>query len=370
MKKILLYLFSNDSSGNKNYPGMFDVLKGYAIITILLSHTLSQSQFNHYNPLIFVLDLLGLGNLLIPILFIINGYGFKITTPQKCIKKLSRYILIPYIITALFTTVVHYIAYYSTWKDNHNAIKESIKIALGFCLGLSETWTIHNITIFNIGACWFIIALFIASIVLNFLYNHFSLKSVTIICIVTALIGMFLGRYFTFFFSFSPALVGMFFIHIGHLVKVKNLLSLRPSYITYILYAIIFVITSQFPNSVAHGVWSFYITSLLSFTFVSIITIKLFLSLNRFMNVITNLIRFIGRYSLWILCIHSCEYLSLGVPWQLFVAKYQEHRILGIALMFSIRIVIVFSVLFIIINIKKHYSKHNIKKRKSIAVSR
>ena len=91
-----------------NSIGMFDMLKGVGMITIVLAHTaeLYPMQISGglsltaFFPFIY-------REALMAAFFIASGYGFRKRSIGKCIQQQLRALLKPYCITAVCTSLLH-----------------------------------------------------------------------------------------------------------------------------------------------------------------------------------------------------------------------------------------------------------------------
>mgnify|MGYP006913009623 CR=1 FL=1 len=97
--------------------GMFDMLKGAGMLTIVFAHTaelypmqaVSGLSLTAFFPFIYREALIGR-------LFIASGYGFRKRSIHKCIHQQLKSLLKPYAYTALFTCVLHFIIHYKTFQ--------------------------------------------------------------------------------------------------------------------------------------------------------------------------------------------------------------------------------------------------------------
>ena len=91
-----------------------------------------------------------------PAFFIISGYGFKKQKYSYVRKKVKR-ILVPYFVMAFVTVVLHFILHFSFFHYFKNALKETVKVAVGFCLALSSNMEFKGIVFYSCGIGWYLI---------------------------------------------------------------------------------------------------------------------------------------------------------------------------------------------------------------------
>ena len=97
--------------------GMFDMLKGAGMLTIVFAHTaelypmqaVSGLSLTAFFPFIY-------REALMAAFFIASGYGFRKRSIHKCIHQQLKSLLKPYAYTALFTCVLHFIIHYKTFQ--------------------------------------------------------------------------------------------------------------------------------------------------------------------------------------------------------------------------------------------------------------
>ncbi|MGN0707671.1 MAG: acyltransferase family protein, partial [Faecalibacterium sp.] len=90
--------------------GMFDLLKGVGMLTIVFVHTAELYSFDMaggtslttFFPFIYRESLMAA-------FYIASGYGFRKRSIGKCIEQQCKSLLKPYVFTALATTVLHFI---------------------------------------------------------------------------------------------------------------------------------------------------------------------------------------------------------------------------------------------------------------------
>ena len=157
-----------------NSLGMFDLLKGVGMLTIVFAHTgelYPMGDASHINPLTFFM--FAYRESLMAAFYIASGYGFRKRSIGKCIDQQFKTLLKPYIYTGIATTVFHFIIHYSLFGSLHNATYETYKVLGGFALGLPHTATYFGQLFFSCGPMWYLLSLMIAWILLDLILNIF-----------------------------------------------------------------------------------------------------------------------------------------------------------------------------------------------------
>ena len=140
--------------------GMFDMLKGAGMLSIVLGHTVELYPLQLSNGLSLTAFFCFIyRETLMAAFFIASGYGFRKRSIHKCIHQQLKSLLKPFCYTAVFTTVLHFIIHYKTFHYLPGSLTESIKVAGGFLLGLPHTATYFGQEFFSCGPMWYLLAL-------------------------------------------------------------------------------------------------------------------------------------------------------------------------------------------------------------------
>lgn len=360
----------------KNTLGMFDLTKGIIMILVLLGHTFGLFDVvNSYETNAELIAGLGIPRLTVnlilaamlvaamPVLFFVCGYGFRKTALKKCVKKQFKTLMIPYFVTAVITSAAHLVVFYMIhfgWL--RYSIVESFKIFLGFLLGLPKDVTVFGFYIFSSGPMWFMMALFIGNIVFNELVSRFEGRKLLAASFITACAGWLMALIITTPWCISQGLISVFYICLGYLTK-KSKLFIEPLTRKRIIQIVLIVIVSFVANSfgnfnMAESNYGIGPVSIGLFGLFGVAVAYLALYLNRFNGPICNGLRKIGRWSLYIICIHTIELRTAGtylVQW--FVERWTGSVFMRSMIMFGTRTVVVILATFCFVNIKDKLSK-------------
>lgn len=352
--------------------GMFDLFKGMGMLLVILGHTASLYDLKGIEmhqgyllviQLFFQIFLVGL----MPAFFLVSGYGFRKRSLKKCIKQQAAMILRPYGYVAVATVISHLFIHYLSFGCWRSAVKESIKIAVGFLLALPGSTELFGTVFFSCGAIWYLAALFFAWIFLTWIMEKLPERRVPAGVAGAVLLGWLIGRNRVVPFCLSQALIAVGGLYAGYQMKKKrwftrplNLLWLTGGFGAVLLSLVITIYSDKIDN-MADGVWALGPFSIVLDFFLGLMLLELFLELGRCRNGVFRMIERIGRYSLWIFCVHTVEMLAL--PWYLFAAHWEEHPVAGFLLQFVLRSMIIFLVCVVIRN-KKVFVRGNRKRRK------
>lgn len=341
----------------KNTLGMFDLYKGVIMVSILLSHCYGIFDNRDVFMTIAVVIFSLVGTACLPALFIMSGYGFRKTTFKKCVRHQFKSIMIPYCITVVLTCIVHLIAYFELYGGGvKSTIKETIKLALGSLLGLSDSLAIFGYEIPANRVAWFLVALFVGSVVFNQFLNYFEGEKLFAACVIASIIGWIISKGPTTPWCISQGLVATLYMCIGYFAKKKKYfiadISKKISISVTLICALVFLATlalgAEFNMALSYYPYGPVYIFLMAL--VAVANIYWFLRLNRAKGLITTSLRSIGRNSLYVLLIHNIELTAVGVYLQYdFVNNWQGPVWLRNLIVIGVRFIVVFGLTYIFV---------------------
>ena len=333
-----------------NSLGMFDLLKGVGMLTIVFAHTgelYPMGDASHINPLTFCM--FAYRESLMAAFYIASGYGFRKRSIGKCIDQQFKTLLKPYIYTGIATTVFHFIIHYSLFGSLHNATYETYKVLGGFALGLPHTATYFGQLFFSCGPMWYLLSLLIGWVLLDAILNIFPEKYTHWAVLGIMLLGWGTTLVWELPFSLSQGSVSVPYLYIGYLAKKRRLFETplsgraKAGLIASALGVVAGVLLTQSTDCVSLGEWTMGPLSILLDGAVGYGIIRLFLKWQRRVDgPISHAIEWVGRRSLFIFCIHTVELTA--IPWYLMAAKYADHPVQGMLLQFVFSLVSIFAV--------------------------
>ena len=350
----------------KNTLGMFDLLKGAVMFSMIIGHTYGLND--NYQNSVITLILTGImtffGEAAMPALLIVSGYGFRKTTTGKCLHRLFKTLLIPFFVTVVLTAAVHLVTRTIFYGSFIYQIKESLKIFLGGLLGVTQTVSIAGHDVYDCGPIWFMMALVVSSLLFNELLKCFEGKYLFIASLIISCVGWVLSLGPGLPLTFSQGLVATLYICIGYMAKKekffvsfsdakKMVKIIVPTIIVYLLFKGAGGTFYMAHNTYSYGPIAIFVNAL-----VATLIIIGFLHLNRFSGRISDVFRNVGRNSLYVLCAHSIEYIAIGSRLQVEFADGWEGQVwLRNLIIISIRIIIDFILAYGYVEVKKILSK-------------
>ena len=325
-----------------NSIGMFDMLKGVGMITIVLAHTaeLYPMQISGglsltaFFPFIY-------REALMAAFFIASGYGFRKRSIGKCIQQQLRALLKPYCITAVCTSLLHLLCHYTAFHYFPSSVTETLKVAGGFLLGLPHTTTYAGQQFFSTGPMWYLLSLMIAWILLDLILNIFPEQYINWAVLGTMLLGWGICITWEAPFCIGQGMVTVPALYVGYLAKKYKIFEqplsprLRGGMIAAALAVAALVLLTKSTDCVSMAEWTLGPVSILldAVTGLGILSIVIWFQ-RRVENVVTHAIQAIGRRSLFIFCVHTVELTA--IPWYLMPQKFAAHPVLGMVLQFTL----------------------------------
>ena len=346
----------SDKRKIKNTLGMFDQAKGVVMLFVMLAHTYGlydyanahAAEFGRFTA-IALRFLMVFGEALMPVFFIINGYGYRKTTLKKCVKKQGELLLFPYFVTSVVTLIIYGTSNFLETGYVKASIIVTLRRMIGFLFGYSIDKRIFGYTYLWCGPIWFLLAAFVGNVIFNELLNKFSGWKLLMASFLAACIGWGLSFIYLMPWCISQGFVASLYICMGYLAKKEKIFTERISggFKTIAIILLITIIALNIRGfgggNMADGVYALGPVTIASGGLFGMVVIYIFLRMNRFNGRISAYIRTIGRYSLYVLCIHNIEFMTFGGRIQMaFVNSYKGNSVFVRSLIiFAIRTVIV-----------------------------
>lgn len=262
-----------------------DIAKGITIILMILGH----------NGMPHVVNLF-IYSFHMPLFFIISGMFIKETGFRELFYKGWKQLLKPYVFT--WTVIILFFICFHVIKHDLN---RSIIIEL-LCEAMRGE-----------GPVWFLLSLFIAKIIINFIFTRFKKYSLSAV-LISAFLGFVGGN--SHLFGFIPGyiwagLIAPLYLFIGKQIYKRDLLNIPVDKATLVIVSGVVLLSSvtmplafayDFPN----GIFSVVSSSIITYV---IILISQYMEK---ISAVSALLAFLGNSTLIILCFHTIE-MSLNL---------------------------------------------------------
>ncbi|SCZ80144.1 acyltransferase family protein [Pseudobutyrivibrio xylanivorans] len=351
----------------KNTLGMFDLIKGVMLLMMLLGHsTVFNGMYSNLNVVTYLIIgiITVLGEAAMPALFVISGYGLRKTTFTKCVKKQFKILIVPYLITVVVTSIVAFVSMAIEYGDIIRVVKETASLFLGSLFGITPGTGYLGFYFTACGPVWFLVALFFGNIISNQLLRYFEGQKLLVAAFVVSLVGWGLTFVRPLPGALSQSFIAPLYICFGYYAK-KHKLFVSQDNVAKRNISIVLVIAVILAHKamagefyMAHNVYTYGPFSIVVNGLAALLFIYWFLHLNTLNGVISSNIRKIGRYSLYLLCIHSILYMAIGTRiQQVFASSWQGSLWLGFAIVLTTRLVVDLFITFIFVRIKNSLTK-------------
>lgn len=212
----------------KNTIGMFDCLKGVIILSVIVYHSFVEVWgINHYTeyPLIWRL-LYGSAGVMMGVLFMISGYGFRPVKTWKAFKIQIRLLMKPYFIAFGCSILARIPLNLILGKAPFDGAMSRIVGGLLGRMGAGEFFGIETESVF---VFWFFLALLFGWMFLSLIFRVFKreiIRGIAVLVCVTA--GYILGRVAPPLpYCITQALLAVGLLYFGYLLKKKEMLFSR-----------------------------------------------------------------------------------------------------------------------------------------------
>ncbi len=276
----------------------FDIAKGIAILLVIMGHSVRIEVVSHF---IFSFHM--------PLFFLISGFFFKKRPQEICIKINAKRLLVPYICTCIGVILFHVLFLVCTGKAD-SVVQTTARYFFASLYGSGADQQ-SPFYIPQIGAVWFLLALFFVLIIFN---SIVELKYYFAVVLILAYVGYKTSQFLWLPFSIQSALVSLFFFAVGYECRRNHLLEKKISVwwigVIFSVWVLAFLYGGQL-NLVScyFGNGLFDIIGALCGSYI-VLRFSMLLEKVTFVN---HLMEFIGRNTLPILCFHLIELNTF--PW-------------------------------------------------------
>lgn len=323
--------------------GSFDFAKGLGILTVIFCHlsiNYPVSESPLLAPVYCFLNIVSSG--LMPMFFIISGYGFKEKQTDKMLKKTFYESFVALFFSMIVFSVLVPICYYPVFKYSVAMWgKYSIRKVISWLFAVPTPIYILGEEISSISALWFLIALFWSQNILNQIVRiknvYFQIACVALS--VTASLYLYSIKFVVY--CIPQGLMAVFFCYIGYILKKKlilekNMYKAWPYIVMMPVCLAHFVLVGRkggLPFDLASGKFGFF--DFIAATISGLLFVFIGVLAGRCTWKWAEWIKNIGVHTYWILCLHSIE--LLGIPWwEISQEKTNSYLFFGIEIFIKI----------------------------------
>lgn len=343
--------------GSVNTLGMFDFVKGIFLLLIIIGH--STTDYFHYWEYDFQTNIpvALLGSVfsvfvygLVPMFFMICGYGFRKTSIKKGVKNQFKYFWKPYMIVIFITGVAVIAKKLIIPGDVLEGLRyQVLPYLFVFCPGERKLWGLY---MDSVGPIWFFWVFAMAGILLNIVLQE---KQFWIQCMLIGVLGC-LGvemRDITLPYCIQQIMVCCGYMYIGWLMKKLRFFEREyPVWLAVLtmLFCVLHILNgggieiSQ--NEYTKGAGEVIVSYVVGILFMHKTS-----KLNYSDGPIIDKISWLGKNALYICCIHTVAYTV--VPWERLAELLSNVKLIGILAEFFIHLIIAVGGCFFILECQK-----------------
>lgn len=305
----------SDNKLYKNKMGMFDFIKGIAIFAVILCHTVECWKDDPICNILVVSNSV-IGACWMPLFFMSSAYWYKKRPVKAYIKSQMSNLIIPFLRMEVVAWICYGIISYIKWRDAHGALMGIRGLMLGAATGSMTEVVVKGIRIGNVGPMWFVVSLFFTSIIFNWIMNQDKIKDKKAVIIFITLVGVLFGKFKWQPYCFSAAFAALLSYYIGYQLKNTGFLLRKWTRKECIFIAGIIVgsyLSVGFLSRMELYCNAVYITFGIP---MGIVAMRLGLIIGkRGDNAFTLFVKKMGRYTFWILMVHTIEVFSIDWNW-------------------------------------------------------
>ena len=296
----------------KKTVAFFDFYKGILVLFVIVYHIMElwrglNADQSMYLPSEDVLyKLIGF---IMPSFFIITGFGYKPMAVKSFACRYTKMLLLPYLYTALAVIAIVLL------KDvlrGRNVIPDLITYVCSYLFVHLGKGSVVLPFLKEVGTVWYVWTLYLTFFLLNiiFLIKNDVVNKISIILMM--LLGMYISKFRLEIFCIPQALVACGLVYIGYLLN-KNKWFSKPMPKSWTVFLLFFAITSLIfgGSNMGEFYWRLGLIDYIGSIATALLLLKAYsyivLPTNRGVEIIMTL----GRYSLWILCLHGVDMIAM-----------------------------------------------------------
>lgn len=299
----------------KNKMGMFDFIKGVAIFAVVFCHTVECWDGEPgFRPLILANGILGA--CWMPAFLLSSAYWYKPKPVKSFTRKQLSNFIIPFLRMEVIAWGFFCVIHYMKWGYFRDTLKGLKSLILGTALGNMTEFFIGDTRICNVGPMWFVLTLCFSGIIFNFIMNQDRIKNKLVLILPISLLGVICGKVTWQVYCFSAVFAAVLGHYVGYMLKESKFLIRKWTGKDYAL--IWGVITLCYVMVAVFSSNGFYCNAVY-ITFgipMGIMALRIGLKIGHGKeNFITMFFKRMGRYTFWILMVHTVEVLCIDWHW-------------------------------------------------------
>lgn len=332
-----------------SYPlGMFDLVKGFGMIQIVLFHTLSRADVSKWISSV----VLFFSVYMMACFFAISGFQFRSWPVKQAVKKYAKMYLPMYFRLAV-------LVWLCTLVTNTGSFLSYVS---AFLLGVFYPRIFGSFYLGGIGLGWFLLGLFWGSVLLNLVLKVKNRYGKIVCVLAAAVLGYVLDTAQIDLFSFYRGLSALPAMYAGYCICTEDLLTRNASGWRRFLPYMLVVLTVPMILWGTNAVWMIllYIIGDMVWGYAAICLSRDTVSCS---SILLELIRKIGRYTPRIMIAHGIEMVCF--PWDRMAAwlRFVPNEDIKFLILVVFRVVLISMLCVVLSQIDRLENQQKRKKR-------
>lgn len=351
--------------------GSFDLVKGVAMILIVITHMTSHYDLGSLLPnniffktLGFLILIIGIG--VNPVFFMIKGYTFKEKSIKKYAKKSFSECIIPYFYTMIAVAALFPIVNSLQYGFRLGAFKEASRWVLALLFGLHDPYAEQKVIFgIEVRACWvawYLLTMFLSANLLNLIIKVKNKAGQIALTILSIMTGYLLSLINFTYFCLPQGLIAVGYCYAGYCLKQLNFFQKKQCIqigVCFILLAATVWEALSGNCSLSYNIYKYGPLEIVGTSCAGLLLLVLSIYANQLKWKCLDWIKQIGVYTLWIMCIHSVELICF--PWDKIVKCLPQFPLLA----FAIEIVLKILIFYVSCNVLKKISRSKYRRMKT-----
>lgn len=307
----------------------FDIVKGIGIMAVIVGHSAAPMLAKDF---IFTWHM--------PLFFLVSGYFFRVKPFGESLRSNVRGLLAPYLITA--TVLFLLAACLSVAKGSPD---EAFNPFVGIFVG-AGSHGLPNFGDYNVGAIWFLLAMFWCRVLYNTLATKLSLKYLGVVTLLLFAATVYLGQVVYVPTDLLQGVGAMLFFFVGHWAGSVKLAE-RPVMWPVVVAAVAGLVASMwvcpaedYPMSMVRSYYCCWPLNVVAAVLCAYCLYHVARLLSSWAW-LSNFLSYFGRTSLLVLCVHI-----VGINYGGKVVWFVLHRLLALAHWQESLVIILFDLTF------------------------
>ena len=319
--------------------GSFNFIKGIAICIVVFGHVASDFNIEKlalFYPIFLILDLLKTA--VVPLFFVISGYGIVASRVQLTLKKTSKMLLVPYVMVMIAFCVLRPVRDFIQTGNFVQALNELKSVFLAFLLGIPIPGKVlFGYKLSHCAIVWFLLALFWSQNLVTWILKCKNIWVQLALVVACAALGQMLFRLDLIYFCIPQGLIATTYVYVGYLLKKYTVLEKRlPQkwmYLAWVIVSCVYAKVGIF--DLCYGTFRSFWFDYFGVIFLTLLLLVIGIRLGSLEWRIFDIFKNAGIFSYWVLCIHSIEEKCL--PWRSYIHFMEAFPNLGFLLALLIK---------------------------------